>query len=154
MKSVGEVMAIGRKFEEAFQKALRMVDENVMGFDPYIKPVDEKELEEPTDKRTFVLAAALKANYSIAKLNELTKIDPWFLYKMKNIIEHQTLMESLLPNQNISHEVLLKAKQLGFSDKQIASFVKKTELVIRQRREKSGDSLRRKDSLLSAGEVL
>lgn len=138
MKSVGEVMAIGRKFEEAFQKALRMVDENVMGFDPYLKKVDEKELEEPTDKRTFVLAAALKANYSITRLNELTKIDPWFLHKMRNIIEHQTLMESLRPNQRIPHEMLLKAKRLGFSDKQIAFFVKKTELVIRQRREKSG----------------
>lgn len=138
MKSVGEVMAIGRKFEEAFQKALRMVDENVLGFDPYIKQVNETELEEPTDKRMFVLAAALKANYSIPRLYELTKIDPWFLYKMRNIINHQVVMESLPSNQSISDDVLLKAKKLGFSDKQIASFTKKTELVIRKRREERG----------------
>ena len=138
MKSIGEVMAIGRKFEEAFQKALRMVDENVLGFDPYIKQVDEKELEEPTDKRMFVLAAALKANYSISRLYELTKIDPWFLYKMRNIINHQIALESLPSNQSISDDILLKAKKLGFSDKQIAFFTKKTELVIRKRREEMG----------------
>lgn len=138
MKSVGEVMAIGRKFEEAFQKAFRMVDETVQGFDPDIKQVNERELEEPTDKRMFVLAAALKEGYTIERLYELTKIDPWFLYKMRNIIQHQKLMESLSPNQAIPDDVLLKAKQLGFSDKQIASFVKKTELVIRKRREERG----------------
>lgn len=65
MKSVGEVMAVGRKFEEAFQKALRMVDENTVGFDPYAKAACDEELEQPTDKRMFVLAAALKAGYSI-----------------------------------------------------------------------------------------
>lgn len=131
-------MAIGRKFEEAFQKALRMVDENVLGFDPYIKNVDDRELEEPTDKRMFVLAAALKANYSISRLNELTKIDAWFLHKMNNIIQHQVVLESLDPHQTIPDNVLLQAKQLGFSDKQIASFVKNTELVIRKRREERG----------------
>lgn len=139
MKSVGEVMAIGRKFEEAFQKALRMVDETVLGFDPYVKVVDEKELSEPTDKRMFVLAAALKNNYSISRLNELTKIDAWFLHKMGNVIEHQKLMEALPSNKTIPDDVLLKAKQLGFSDKQIASFLKKTELVIRKRREERGN---------------
>lgn len=138
MKSVGEVMAIGRKFEEALQKAFRMVDENALGFDPYVKPVDEEELEAPTDKRMFVLAAALKQNYTVERLNQLTKIDPWFLYKMKNIIEHQSYMEELPVQEAIPHDVLLKAKQLGFSDKQIASFVKKTELVIRKQRERKG----------------
>lgn len=134
MKSVGEVMAIGRNFEEAFQKAFRMVDENVLGFDPYLKPVSKTELQEPTDKRMFVLAAALKQNYDLDELYQLTKIDKWFLYKMKNIIAHQTLMETL-PSQPIPYRELLRAKQLGFSDKQIASFVKSTELVIRKRRE-------------------
>lgn len=138
MKSIGEVMAIGRKFEEALQKAFRMVDENVLGFDPYVKPVDEKELEEPTDKRMFVLSAALKQGYTVERLNDLTKIDPWFLYKMKNIIEHQSYMEELPFQEIIPHDILLKAKQLGFSDKQIASFVKKAELVIRKQREKRG----------------
>lgn len=75
MKSVGEVMAIGRKFEEAFQKALRMVDENMIGFDPYNQQVSDIELEQPTDKRMYVLAAALNNGYSIDRLYELTKID-------------------------------------------------------------------------------
>ncbi|KAL1140533.1 hypothetical protein AAG570_000463 [Ranatra chinensis] len=137
MKSVGEVMAVGRKFEEAFQKALRMMDENVIGFDPYTKSVCDVELEQPTDKRMFVLAAALKAGYSVDRLYELTKIDRWFLYKMKNIITMQSALEELTP-QDLTPEIILPAKQLGFSDKQIASFVKSTELAIRNKREEYG----------------
>uniref|UniRef100_A0A8C4HQT3 Carbamoyl-phosphate synthetase 2, aspartate transcarbamylase, and dihydroorotase n=1 Tax=Dicentrarchus labrax TaxID=13489 RepID=A0A8C4HQT3_DICLA len=95
MKSVGEVMAIGRSFEEAFQKALRMVDENCVGFDHTIKPVSEKELQTPTDKRIFVLASAFRAGYTVDQLYELTKIDRWFLHKMKNITDHERLMETL-----------------------------------------------------------
>ncbi|CAG9862225.1 unnamed protein product [Phyllotreta striolata] len=134
MKSVGEVMSIGRKFEEAFQKALRMVDENVTGFDPYLKPVNDEELKEPTDKRMFVLAAALKQNYTIEKLYELTKIDKWFLQKMKNIIDHTNLLETF-DQHSLTDSTLLKAKQLGFSDKQIACAVKSTELAIRTQRQ-------------------
>nr|NVI70391.1 rudimentary [Cucujiformia]NVI70457.1 rudimentary [Cucujiformia] len=134
MKSVGEVMAIGRKFEEAFQKALRMVDENVCGFDPYIQRVKDDELEQPTDKRMFVLAAALKSGYSIDKLFELTKIDRWFLKKMKNIIDWNTHLESM-NHSDLKRDTLLKSKQLGFSDKQIGQAVKITEQVIRNMRE-------------------
>lgn len=137
MKSVGEVMAIGRKFEEAFQKAMRMVDENVIGFDPYSKNACDTELEQPTDKRMFVLAAAIKANYSIDKLYELTKIDRWFLYKMKNIIDMQNSLEKITQPE-LTNNQLLAAKRLGFSDKQIASFVKSTELAIRMKREENG----------------
>lgn len=137
MKSVGEVMAIGRKFEEAFQKALRMVDESVNGFDPYLKQVDDEELKEPTDKRMFVLAAALKSGYSVDKLYDLTKIDRWFLQKMKHVIDYITLMESL-DQSTLSRNTLLKAKQLGFSDKQIAVAVKSTELAIRKQRQDLG----------------
>ncbi|XP_033610658.1 CAD protein isoform X2 [Cryptotermes secundus] len=137
MKSVGEVMAIGRKFEEAFQKALRMMDENVLGFDPYVKALSDEELETPTDKRMFVLAAALKAGYSIDRLCDLTKIDRWFLQKMKNIVDYQVILESLGQPQ-LSQELLLKAKQYGFSDKQIATFVKSTELSVRRKREETG----------------
>ncbi|XP_050436300.1 CAD protein [Adelges cooleyi] len=137
MKSVGEVMSVGRNFEEAFQKAFRMVDENFVGFDPYLKSINDDELEQPTDKRIFVLAAALKNGYSIDKLYELTKIDRWFLYKMQNIIKHQTLLESY-NYPNLPFDQLLKAKRLGFSDKQIASCVQSTELVIRKRREEQG----------------
>lgn len=137
MKSVGEVMSVGRNFEEAFQKAFRMVDENFFGFDPSLKTVDDDELEQPTDKRMFVLAAALKHGYSVDKLYELTKIDRWFLYKMQNIIYHQRVLESY-NYPTLPYKELLKAKRLGFSDKQIASFVQSTELVIRKRREEQG----------------
>ncbi|NXG58767.1 PYR1 protein, partial [Hemiprocne comata] len=128
MKSVGEVMAIGRNFEEAFQKALRMVDENCMGF-------DHTELETPTDKRIFVLAAALRAGYSIERLYELTKIDRWFLHKMKNITDHAVLLESYREEQStMPPAVLERAKQLGFSDKQVALAVLSTELAVRKMR--------------------
>ncbi|NWV02141.1 PYR1 protein, partial [Ptilonorhynchus violaceus] len=128
MKSVGEVMAIGRNFEEAFQKALRMVDENCVGF-------DHTELETPTDKRIFVLAAALRAGYSIERLYELTKIDRWFLHKMKNITDHAVLLESYRGEQGtMPPAVLQRAKQLGFSDKQVALAVLSTEVAVRKLR--------------------
>ncbi|KAG8277030.1 hypothetical protein J6590_051931 [Homalodisca vitripennis] len=137
MKSVGEVMAVGHKFEEAFQKALRMVDENTAGFDPYAKAVCDIELEQPTDKRMFVLAAALKAGYTIDRLYELTKIDRWFLHKMANIVNYQTVLEQLT-HPELTAEHLLTAKRLGFSDKQIAACVKSTELAVRKKREDCG----------------
>lgn len=136
MKSVGEVMGIGRKFEEAFQKALRMVDENVNGFDPYVKKVNDAELIQPTDKRMYVLAAALKAGYSVEKLYELTKIDRWFLSKFQNIIGLTTLLEH--NKDSLSDELLIKSKKLGFSDKQIAQAVGSTELAVRKHRKEIG----------------
>ncbi|CAO1412131.1 unnamed protein product [Diamesa hyperborea] len=132
MKSVGEVMAIGRKFEEAFQKALRMVDESINGFDPNIKPVNDDELSTPTDKRMFVLAAALKAGYTVDKLYDLTKIDRWFLDKMKNIIDLTLELETL--DCKLPVELLRTAKKMGFSDKQIATFIKSSELAVRKQR--------------------
>ncbi|KAF7990987.1 hypothetical protein HCN44_000792 [Aphidius gifuensis] len=137
MKSVGEVMAIGRKFEEAFQKALRMVDENVNGFDPYLKTINDEELEKPTDKRMFVLAASIKAGYTIDRLYELTKIDRWFLEKMKNIINCYNTLENIGQGGILSHAILLGSKQLGFSDKQIAGAIKSTELAVRKLRKES-----------------
>nr|NVI70408.1 rudimentary [Cucujiformia] len=134
MKSVGEVMAIGRKFEEAFQKALRMVDENVSGFDPNLQLVTDDELEQPTDKRMFVVAAALKNGYTVDKLFNLTKIDRWFLQKMKNIIDWNSYLESITQNQ-VNNDILLKSKQMGFSDKQIGQAVKSTEQAIRNLRQ-------------------
>ncbi|XP_078506206.1 multifunctional protein CAD isoform X4 [Lissotriton helveticus] len=135
MKSVGEVMSVGRNFEEALQKALRMVDENCVGFDHTLKPASDMELETPTDKRIFVLAAALRAGYSIDRLYDLTKIDRWFLHKMKNITDQASMLETYRQNENkMPSEMLLKAKQLGFSDKQIAQAVHSTELVVRKMR--------------------
>uniref|UniRef100_A0AAY4EJD4 Multifunctional protein CAD n=1 Tax=Denticeps clupeoides TaxID=299321 RepID=A0AAY4EJD4_9TELE len=135
MKSVGEVMAIGRNFEEAFQKALRMVDENCVGFDHTIKPVSEQELQTPTDKRIFVLASAFRAGYTVDRLYELTKIDRWFLHKMKNITDHGRLLETYNQDESaMPPELMRKAKQLGFSDKQIALAVQSTELAVRKLR--------------------
>merc|ERR1711892_476556 len=111
MKSVGEVMGIGRNFEEAFQKALRMVDESVLGFDPERKEVCDDELMHPTDKRIFVVASALKAGYTVDKLYELTKIDRWFLSKMKNIVDCHISLEK---DTDLAASKLLRAKQLGF----------------------------------------
>lgn len=139
MKSVGEVMGIGRCFEEAFQKALRMVDENTNGFDPYIQPPSDDELETPTDKRVFVLAAALYANYTLDHLHELTKIDRWFLHKMQKIVNFQKTLELEAAKKSMPHKLLLQAKKLGFSDKQIAACVKRTELAIRDLRHEYGE---------------
>jgi len=91
----------------------------------------------PTDKRMFVLAAALKSGYEIDKLFNLTKIDRWFLHKMKNIVSFQMRIESLGPKQ-LTQELIMEAKQLGFSDKQIATCVKSTELAVRHTREEFG----------------
>ena len=135
MKSVGEVMAIGRGFEEAFQKALRMVDESVLGFDPERKEVNDDELMNPTDKRIFVVAAALKAGYTVDKLYQLTRIDPWFLHKMKNIIAFHTYLET---NTEISQDKLLAAKKFGFCDKQIAKLIQSTEMAVRAQRYEQG----------------
>ncbi|XP_018117662.1 CAD protein isoform X2 [Xenopus laevis] len=136
MKSVGEVMSVGRSFEEAFQKALRMVDENCVGFDHCIRSASDEELETPTDKRIFVLAAALRVGYTIERLYKLTRIDKWFLHKMKNITDHLATLESYHQDETLMpREVLLRAKQLGFSDKQIALAVQSTELAVRKMRQ-------------------
>uniref|UniRef100_A0A7N8YF46 Carbamoyl-phosphate synthetase 2, aspartate transcarbamylase, and dihydroorotase n=1 Tax=Mastacembelus armatus TaxID=205130 RepID=A0A7N8YF46_9TELE len=119
MKSVGEVMAVGRSFEEAFQKALRMVDENCVAC-LVLFPCAHQELQTPTDKRIFVLASAFKAGYTVDQLYELTKIDRWFLHKMKNIADHERVLETYNQVSSMPPEVMRKAKQLGFSDKQIA----------------------------------
>uniref|UniRef100_A0A182Q907 Uncharacterized protein n=1 Tax=Anopheles farauti TaxID=69004 RepID=A0A182Q907_9DIPT len=137
MKSVGEVMAIGRTFEEAFQKALRMVD-SVDGFDPYLKPVNEQELEQPTDKRMFVLAAALKAGYTVEQIYELTKIDRWFLRKFKAIIDFTKELEAHGNGCVPEAPMLREAKRLGFSDRMIARCVRSTELAVRTQRKEYG----------------
>ena len=136
MKSVGEVMAIGRKFEEALQKAIRMLQVGMYGvvcndisFDDL-----EKELKDPTDKRIFAIAEAIK-HYSIEKIHDLTQINEWFLHKIKNIVDLEQELRNL-DYHSITEEFLLKAKQLGFSDKQIAIILDKEELDVRDLRKK------------------
>lgn len=135
MKSVGEVMAVGRRFEEALQKALRMANESVNGLDPEIMQPSEEELSHPTDKRIFAVAAALydEASYPIERLSSLTRIDPWFLAKMKNIIDMIRTLKKI-DYKDLPRNLLLEAKRLGFSDKQLAKCVDSTELAIRDLR--------------------
>jgi carbamoyl-phosphate synthase/aspartate carbamoyltransferase/dihydroorotase len=114
-----------------------MVDESVNGFDPYLKKVSKEELESPTDKRMFVLAAALMDGWTIEELYDLTKIDPWFLYKFQNIINFQRELElESLRNTSspVTADLIMRAKKLGFSDKYIAQCIKSSELVVRKLR--------------------
>ena len=126
MKSVGEVMAIGRTFEEAIQKGLRMIGQGMHGFvenkELVISDID-KALREPTDKRIFVISKAFRAGYTVDQVHELTKIDKWFLEKLMNIMNTSKELHALneeLRISSLSTELLRKAKVQGFSDFQIA----------------------------------
>ena len=122
MKSVGEVMAIGRTFEEAIQKGLRMIGQGADGFiaNKEIKVDDiEKALSEPTDMRVFVIAKALLAGYSIDRIHELTKIDKWFLSKLENIVRTYSEMQRFDRLEDLPEDLLRLAKMQGFSDFQI-----------------------------------
>jgi carbamoyl-phosphate synthase large subunit len=130
MKSVGEVMAIGRTFEEAIQKGLRMIGQGMHGFvgNKDIEDIIiDKELSVPTDMRIFVIAMALLKGYSIDRIFELTKIDRWFLSKLKNIFDMRTEFLQFNTLEEIPVALLLRSKQLGFSDFQIARFVFKSD---------------------------
>ena len=149
MKSVGEVMAIGRNFEEAIQKGLRMIGQGMHGF------VENKELEiedidaalrEPTDKRVFVISKAMHKGYSVDQIHELTKIDKWFLEKLQHIIDIDEAMKKCNIN-TLDKELLRTAKVYGFTDFQIARAVgledelksmRKASLVVRNRRKNYG----------------
>jgi carbamoyl-phosphate synthase large subunit len=129
MKSVGEVMAIGRTFEEAIQKGLRMIGQGMHGFvgnrDLEFENI-EQELVEPTDLRIFVIADAFTKRYSVNNIYELTKIDPWFLYKLKNIYDLKEELKKFNSLEELPLNCLKRAKILGFSDFQIARFVIKS----------------------------
>ena len=149
MKSVGEVMAIGRNFEEAIQKGLRMIGQGMHGF------VENKELEiedidaalrEPTDKRVFVISKAMHKGYTVDQIHELTKIDKWFLEKLKHILDIEEAMKKCNIN-TLDKELLRTAKVYGFTDFQIARAVgledelksmRKASLVVRSRRKNYG----------------
>ena len=142
MKSVGEVMAIARSFEEAFQKGLRMVDDSCMGFDPtvYKKDIiddDNDDLENPSYDRVFLIAKLLfEKKCNIDDIHKKTKIDYWFLKKLQKIIDmYHILGTKSLDDLENEPEVLLKAKRRGFSDTQISKIVKATELHIRHIRD-------------------
>ena len=130
MKSVGEIMSIGRSFEEMLQKGLRMIGQGMHGFvgNDHIKFDDlDEELSNPTDLRIFAIAQALEKGYTIERLYELTKIDPWFIERMKNIVDFKHKLQTYNKVCDIPADVMRQAKVLGFSDFQIARFVLKTE---------------------------
>ena len=155
MKSVGEVMAIGRTFEEALQKGLRMIGQGMHGFvgnkELEIPDVD-KALREPTDKRIFVISKAMRAGYTLDQIHELTKIDHWFLQKLMNIVRTMQALEKSqvshldITPADVDEELLRTAKSQGFSDFQIArglglerfTSTEKAILVIRDLRKKMG----------------
>ncbi len=129
MKSVGEIMAIGRTFEEVLQKGLRMVGRGMHGFvgNKEVQNIDE-ELLNPTDKRIFAIATAFDKGYSVDKIHEMTKIDKWFLSRLKNIHDMKdTLEQNYNHVEEIPYETLKLAKQMGFSDFQIARYAEKRE---------------------------
>ncbi|MCQ2269295.1 MAG: carbamoyl-phosphate synthase (glutamine-hydrolyzing) large subunit [Bacteroidaceae bacterium] len=126
MKSVGEVMAIGRTFEEAIQKGLRMIGQGQHGFveNKEIQVPDlEEALKHPTDKRIFLIGNALYSGYSVDKIHELTKIDNWFLHKLNNIVQTANKLSTCTSINDIDDELLRKAKVQGFTDFQIARAV-------------------------------
>ena len=150
MKSVGEVMAIGRNFEEAIQKGLRMIGQGMHGFvenkELEIEDIDEA-LRDPTDNRIFVISKAMHRGYTIDQIHELTKIDKWFLYKLKHIIDIDETLKRCKSVNVLDKELLRTAKVYGFTDFQIARAVglenelgnmSKAGLVIRQLRKNYG----------------
>ncbi|RJS87995.1 carbamoyl-phosphate synthase (glutamine-hydrolyzing) large subunit [Candidatus Bathyarchaeota archaeon] len=143
MKSVGEVMAIGRTFEEALQKAVRMLDVGrigVVGNDDEPEPLEQvlDVLENPTDERLFKVAKAIKMGVPVEKIYELSGIDPWFLYKIRNIVEMEKRLKTLDLNDEKAPKVIKEAKRLGFSDRQIAKCLNVDEMEIRRFRKRFG----------------
>jgi carbamoyl-phosphate synthase large subunit len=139
MKSVGEVMAVGRSFEEALQKATRMLQIGVYGVvanDSYAFDDLELELRQPTDERLFGVAEALKKGWDIDRIHQLTKIDRWFLTKIRNIVETETRLQALKKGASLPKNLLHEAKKRGFSDKQIAILTGSRESLVRGRRER------------------
>ncbi|RPD57799.1 carbamoyl-phosphate synthase [Lentinus tigrinus ALCF2SS1-7] len=140
MKSVGEVMAIGRTFEESLQKAIRQVDPRWKGFEAYIQPEDlDHALSKPTDMRLFAIAYAMfNKKYTVDKLHDLTKIDKWFLYKIENIVNTVYALKAAGSVQAIDQELMKHAKRMGFSDLHIADLVSSDELTVRAHRKSLG----------------
>ena len=149
MKSVGEIMSIGRSFEEIIQKGLRMIGQGMHGFvgndHTRFDNLDD-ELANPTDLRIFAIAQALEEGYDIQRIYDLTKIDPWFIGKLKNIVDYKVKLQLYNSLEELPAEVLKEAKVLGFSDFQIARFVlkptsgnmEKENLAVRAYRKKLG----------------
>ncbi|CAN8099290.1 unnamed protein product [Discula destructiva] len=132
MKSVGEVMAIGRTFEESFQKAIRQVDPGFVGFQGDKFADLDFELQNPTDRRWLAVGQAmLHENYSVDRVHDLTKIDKWFLHKLQNIVDCTKELQAVGSLEGLKKDLVMKSKKMGFSDKQIAHSVNSTEDKVR-----------------------
>ncbi|MBP8849146.1 MAG: carbamoyl-phosphate synthase (glutamine-hydrolyzing) large subunit [Breznakibacter sp.] len=130
MKSVGEIMAIGRNFEEAIQKGLRMIGQGKHGFvanKEFDKDRVLKELSEPTDQRVYAIAQALQNGMTVDEIHELSRIDKWFLEKLKNITNHEAILAKVDGLKNSPVQEILRAKKIGFSDFQIARLIFKSK---------------------------
>ncbi|PSR73762.1 hypothetical protein PHLCEN_2v10406 [Hermanssonia centrifuga] len=140
MKSVGEVMAIGRTFEESLQKAIRQVDPRWKGFEAYIQPEDlDRALSQPTDMRLFAIAYAMfNKNYTVDQLHDLTKIDKWFLYKIDNIVQTVYALKAAGSLEKVDSELMKRAKCMGFSDSHIADLISSSEDAVRTHRKSFG----------------
>ncbi|PKS09242.1 hypothetical protein jhhlp_003856 [Lomentospora prolificans] len=140
MKSVGEVMSIGRTFEEAIQKAIRSIDFHNLGFGSTKALISiDDELQTPSDQRLFAIANAMYAGYSVEKIWSLTRIDKWFLHKLKHLSDFEKAMEKQTTSDIVKAPgVLLQAKRLGFSDRQLAKFWNSNEIAIRRLRQEAG----------------
>ncbi|KDR75709.1 hypothetical protein GALMADRAFT_248355 [Galerina marginata CBS 339.88] len=140
MKSVGEVMAIGRTFEESLQKAIRQVDPRWKGFEVVIEPEDlDTALSKPTDMRLFAIAYAMfRKNYTVDRLHDLTKIDKWYLYKIDNIVQTHHALKAAGSIESIDHELMQRAKRMGFADAQIADIIGSEEDIVRAHRKSLG----------------
>ena len=151
MKSVGEVMAIGRTFEEAIQKGLRMIGQGMHGFienKEVSVPDIDKALKEPTDKRIFVIESAFRKGYSVDKVHELTKIDKWFLEKLYNLIVTAKELESYNALEDVPLPLIRLAKEQGFSDFQIARAVLKSEMGDTEAANRKVRAIRKKNGIL------
>ena len=130
MKSVGEIMSIGKSFEEIMQKGLRMIGQGMHGFvgnnDVEFDNLDDA-LANPTDLRIFAVAKALEKGYTVDRIHELSKITPWFLEKLKNIVDYTKVLSAYDKIEDLPEDVLKEAKRLGFSDFQIARYVENPE---------------------------
>ncbi|KAH9050939.1 carbamoyl-phosphate synthase [Lactarius deliciosus] len=143
MKSVGEVMAIGRTFEESLMKAVRMVDPRWVGFEVFGKRMDREKLDsalqKPTDMRLFAIAQAMYLeNYTVDRIHQLTKIDKWFLHKLENIVDTHRALTAAGSVQAIDAQLMSHAKKMGFADTHIASLVNSDEATVRAHRKSHG----------------
>jgi carbamoyl-phosphate synthase large subunit len=156
MKSVGEIMSVGKSFEEILQKGLRMIGQGMHGFignsNLEFENLDE-ELANPTDLRIFAVGVAMEKGYTLERIQELTKFDSWFLNAMKNIVDYSNKLKTYGKIENVPADILKEAKRLGFSDFQIARFVENKEGNIEEGSLRVREMRKKEDILPATGRI-